>query len=552
MSVIKKYWVEMLVFGAIFGVLLNDCLPQLTWINTDSDSAHYLLAAKYLTTSHNTSAPLFLLLSHMFLQVPFGSEAWSMGMVSVLATTVCSVLIYLAVKHHLVDSPRSRLFAVIAALIYGGSALVISQSTIIESYALVTMLGVAAYYIALRGKWVWASVFVGASLAIHPLLGAIFWAILLVSHIEMRKRKPLIIAASFFVFYLYVPLVGLLNPLPDIWGNTNPHAFFGGTAGMMVMLAGGLSMWDFPKRVLDTIGILGVSMGFGLVVLCVHLIRQKNIRSSLLWLFLIPVVYFLVNLASETYVYLMPAVAFGAVIVGIALPKMNIRVAFATLLVAVGLFAFNANYFDIGRTLDPNLSAYRFYKEELPKIGDGEIYLGGGWTWAICYLYNVQEGSNIIPICTDELPSNAYLDMIEANGIRLTRTDSQSFVDKQWLVAESIAEQNDNVWLARETMPAQYQYEIVPYSGNEELVTRWLGHEAEPQWRWKPSNPYDFITGAIEVGEWKFILMSNHNMRFVAIWMLYGFASYWFVERLFKRRKDVVSEAQEEDATTIG
>jgi len=556
LSLIKKYRLELVVFSAIFAVLLIDCLPELTWINTDSDSAHYLLAAKYLTTSHNTSAPLFLLISHLFLKLPFGSEAWRMGLISVLATTACSVFIYLSVKVLLKGISKTRLFAIIAAITYGGSALVISQSTIIESYALVTMLSVVAYYMCLKKRWVASSVFIGLTLAIHPLLAAMAWTILLIAYKQMRTRKTLLMSASFFAFYLYVPIAGVLSPI-NMWGNTKPSGFFGGTAGMMWMLAGGLSIWDFPKRIIDTIGILAVSMGVGFVVMVVYSIKQRTWRNKLLWLFLVPTIYFAINLASETYVYLVPAIAFGAITLGVALSKINIRIVYATLVVAVGLMIFNANYFDIGRTLDPNLSAHRFYEEELPKVGDGEIYLGGGWTWAIVYLYNKEEGRSIIPVCTDLLPSSKYLDLVEEQGIKLTRTDSESWIDKQWLVARSIAEQNDSVWLAEETIPSEFQYEIVPYEGNEHLVTRWLGQEVvpnnqTPSWKWKPSNPYDFITGAIEVSEWKFLLKSDTNIRRVFVLAVYGFGFYWLMRRMFRKKENVTIQAQKEDSTAIG
>ncbi|GAG00944.1 unnamed protein product, partial [marine sediment metagenome] len=166
---IKKYWIELLVFGAVFAVLIIDLAPSLTWINTDSDGAHYLLAAKYMMTAHNTSAPLFLLLGRLFLFLPFGSEAWRLGLISVLATTGCTVLIYMVVRHHLIDNPKARLYAIIASLIYGGSALVISQSTIIESYALSTMLSVGAYYCAIKKKWILVSVIIGLIWAVHTI-----------------------------------------------------------------------------------------------------------------------------------------------------------------------------------------------------------------------------------------------------------------------------------------------------------------------------------------------------------------------------------------------
>lgn len=551
---IKKYWPEIMVFGAIFGVLLLTNLPGLTWINTDSDGAHYLLSAKYMGVAHNTSAPLYLLLGRLFLYLPFGSEPWRMGLISVIATSIASIFIYKVVMWHLlgwrinkmvrkmvrrekIDSIQNyaRAYALIASLIYGGSVLVISQSTIIETYALTTCLSVIAYYCAIQGKWLKSSIAMGLTLAIHPLFFLGIWLVLFIAHKEFRTIKYQLIIWGFILFYLYVPISKLYSEIPPMWGNESVAGFFKNNFGTMWMLVGGLSLFDIPKRILDTLAILGVSMGLSLIVVCWYFIKERTLKSKLLWLFVLPVFYFIINLSAETYVYMMPAIAFGAIATGIALSKLKPVWLYSTGLVAILLLAYNANYMDIGRTLDPNLSAQSYYNNELPKLKDGDIFLGGGWTWAIVYLYNRQEGRNIIPVCTDVLPSQEYLDIVETEGIKLTRTDSESFIDKQWLVAKSIVEQNDNVWIAKEINPATLEYELVPGKDNMWLIDRWLGYEKEPQIAWKPSNPYAFITGALEVSEWKFILKTEHNARLAIIWSIYGIGFYILVERLFKR-----------------
>jgi hypothetical protein len=533
---IKRYWAEILVFGSVFAVLMVCNLPNMTWINTDSDGPHYILAAKYLMPAHNTSAPLFLLLGRLFLFLPFGTEAWRMGLMSVLATTACTVLIYLVVKRQ----TNNRWHASIASLIYGSSALVISQSTIIESYALSTMLAVGAYYYSIKQRWTMVIVFIGLMLAVHPLWAVMVGAVLVVTHKQLRRSKYLWVTASFLLFYLYLPFSRALHDIPYMWGNTTMAGFFTANAGTMYMLAGGLSMWDLPKRILDTIAILGVSMGLGFVAwICVKW-RKKE---PLVWLALIPAVYFVVNLASETYVYMMPTIAFASIMVGVGLSKLHRVWAYAVGGVALALLIFNANYFDIGRTLDPNLSATKFYNEELPKIPDGEIYLGGGWTWAIVYLYNQEEGRDIVPVCTDILPSAEYRDIIRGKGINVPSWDvvygEMTHMDWTWKTAQVIVETNDNVWLAKETNPSTYEYEIVPAEGNMELIKRWQGYELNPQIAWMPSNPYDFITGSLEVSEWTFILLARHNIRFIAIWAFFGYFVYWIGNRLWgKFRKE--------------
>jgi len=535
----KKYWIEILVFGSVFATLIICNLPSLTWVNTDSDGAHYVLAAKYMTTAHNTSAPLFLLLGRLFLFLPFGTDAWRMGLISVLATTGCTILIYMVVRHYLLDNPKGRLYAIIASLIYGGSALVISQSTIIESYALATMLSVGAYYCALKKKWILVSVLIGLVWAVHTIFAWTTWLVLFITYKELRNVVLVVITLSFLIIYAYIPITTAINGDLQMWNNTTFKGFFEGQWGVLMMLTGGIAMWDIPKRILDTIGIMGVSLGLGFIVLLIGLVQIKKTKTNraLLFLTLIPVVYFATNLAAQTYVYLLPAIAFGSIIAGITLSRLHISWSYATLLVAVGLLAFNATFFDIGRTLDPNLSAQKFYDEELPEIKDGDIYMAGGWTWTIMYLYNKEEGRNIIPVCIDILPSEEYLGMLEAQGINLVRTDSDSHIDKQWEVALSIAENNENVWIASETIPSQYEYEVVLAKGNEWLMTRWLGHEVVPEIKWMPSNPYDFITGAIEVSEWKFILKSNHNARFLFTWAVFGYFIFWLGDRFYQARR---------------
>ena len=159
-KLLKKYWLELIVFGAIATVMLVNLAPNWTWVNTDSDGAHYTLAAKYMWLAHNTSAPLFLLLGRVFLFIPYGTDAWRFGLLLALSTIVASFVIYKIVRYKLKDNPKQRMYAIIASLIYGGSALVISQSTIIDTYAFDTMLALFSYYLAIKKQWVGSSVMI--------------------------------------------------------------------------------------------------------------------------------------------------------------------------------------------------------------------------------------------------------------------------------------------------------------------------------------------------------------------------------------------------------
>lgn len=537
----KKYWLEVIVAMSIAGVLFGDLSPQFTWMGTDSDGAHYTMAAKYLTTAHHMSAPLYLLLGRLFLFLPLNTEAWRMGLMSVLGTMGSSVFIYLILKHLLRDNPKARWYALISVLVFGGSALVISQSTIIEAYALATMCCVGAYYFVLKQRWILTSVMLGAGLAIQPFFAFVAWAVLFVAFRELRNWKRYGITILFFLFYAYIPIVKILGNDLGMWGNTTTGGFLGGTAGMVLMHTGAISIWDFPKRAIDTILILLASFGLGAIPLIWHFIKTRKWKYHLLWLVLVPIIYFVTDLSSETYVYCLPAIAFGSIAIGLGLSKMNIRWAWATCAVAVGLLGFNANYFDIGRTLDPEMSAMKFY-HDLDRIPDGQYFLGGGWTWSMVYVYNKEEGRNIIPISTDNLLSEEYLVTLDDMEIKYAYPveyfdPKASYITKQGLIAVSIAKKNENVWIAKETKPEVYQYEIVPATGQEAYIGRWIGQEVQPEWKWKPSNPWEFISGQLEVREWTRILQSNKNMLLVMTLGLGGYYLSLFLLWMVKRNQ---------------
>lgn len=539
MRVAKKFWPEALVFGGIFTVFLMLCATDLVWINTDADGPHYIYSAKYLYPAHKTSAPLFLLLGHVFLWIPYGTDAWRMAMISVLASTGAAVFIYLCIRH----LTGSRGYGLIGSLIWGASALVISQSTIVETYALVTMFGVGAYYFSLKKRWVLTALMLGAGGAVHHLIGIPLLVILIANRGEFFKWRYIGIMASFLLFYLYIPLT---NREPYMWfGESLSTNFFVDNLSTAMMLIGGLAIWDIPKRILDTLGLVGVSLGLALIPIMWWVIKGragKWYREPLLWLFILPIVYYAVDLAPQTWVYALPSIAFGAIIAGMALPRMRSYWRYAVAVGAVGLLAFNINYLDVGRTLDPELSARQYYDNELPKVPDGEILLTQqGWEWAIVYLYNKEEGRDILPVCAGTLPSLDYQRQLDKWGIYYEVNQGDPLRVKSTNIALSIIDGNENVWTTLPTTPRTYGAEIVPAKENKaglvNIPQTVADGSMDMQWRWVPSNPYDIITGAIEVEEWMWIVFSNYTVLTFTMMGTIGAVPVWFAYMIWKGKK---------------
>jgi len=67
---LKKYWLHLIVFGAVLAILMIDLNPAWTFMNKAADSIGYTYSAKYLFPAYHTSDPLFLLVGHFFLMIP--------------------------------------------------------------------------------------------------------------------------------------------------------------------------------------------------------------------------------------------------------------------------------------------------------------------------------------------------------------------------------------------------------------------------------------------------------------------------------------------------
>jgi len=581
---LRKYWIEILVIGVLFIVMLMDCAPSLTWMNVDSDGAEYVMDAIYFYPAHHTSAPLYLLTGHLFEMIPFGTIYWRMSFMSAVFTLGTMIFIYLVVRRLLVDNKRKRFFALLATTIFGASALAISQAVIVETYAVVTFFSVGAYYFVIRKQWLVASMFLGMGLVTHHLI-LLTWLVLFVFNKEMRNWKRWGVSFLFLIFYLYMPLSVRFTDQPNMWGNTTIKNFFTNNISVFSLLVGKISIWDLPKRIFDTIGVLGISLGVALIPIVYWFFKKKHWRQELLWLFLLPIAYQASDLAPQVAKYMEASVAWGAIISVIVLskwwdggtvikrfigekiiyigqsPVISILKRGATVAVCIGAVALlivNGNYWDIGRTLDKNLAANQFYEQELPKIPDGEIFItNGAWEWIEVFLYNKQNDRHIIPVCLGILAAPQYQKMLREQGVSLTDYEivndksSHELNLKQVKVGLSIIAQNPNVWTSISTEPAVYGAVVVPAKGNEYEISRWVGAaEVNPKVQWNPSNPYDILTGAIEVEQWNFIVQSNRNAMWLFVLVTGGMIMGWYCwtigKKLIKKKvhKDVPAEIE--------
>lgn len=351
--------------------------PSLTWINTDSDGAIYLNAAKHLMPSHPTGAPAYNLFNvGMLWIVPYNDLAWRLALGSAIFAGATAGLLYKETR------------SLIPVLIFAGAGVVVSQATIIETYSMVTFCMVGMYVYRRQVGVAVAFAFVG--LGVHHLIGLTLIPLFLWHRSEGYSLKPYLWLLLSPLWYLW-----LLTVRPDsVWLSelTIPSIidYFSGQGGLVLGIAilgeGRAVTPDAWTRLADAaVFIFG---GF-LAAIVPLVLRRKN--DLLFWLFALPVIHYVFGLPALAWVYLMPAFAFGGVMAWDYLQKSeaipHMRTAVAGFAVIAVLWNFGT--YDIGKSLDPDLTATAFYNslDDIPK--DAWVFTARrGWELITIDLYS--------------------------------------------------------------------------------------------------------------------------------------------------------------------
>ena len=110
------------------------------------DDGLFLMAGAYLGIAHPPGYPLYTLICHLFMQLPFGTPAVLGHLSSAVLGAASCALVYGCAR--LLDA--SRIPALTAALLFGASEHVWSQAIIAEVYTLHTLLFFAVYALLLH------------------------------------------------------------------------------------------------------------------------------------------------------------------------------------------------------------------------------------------------------------------------------------------------------------------------------------------------------------------------------------------------------------------
>jgi hypothetical protein len=372
-------------------------LPQdITWVSVGSDGTDYMIAAKYLRIAHPTGEPLYIMTGALWMRIiPFGTEWFRFALLSAVFSAATAGVLYYATRSYL------------APLIYATSAVVISQSTVIELYSMVTFFIVLGWFLHSRGYRHWGYAVLGLGLAVHHLAGFVFLGMVLQDLLRKESIKPALMAILVGApWYLYIPFANR-EPYVSIAGAhimdyvkyfSSQSFLWGGMAlldpanniiGKTIAQDTWTRLWDVTRIVLG--------LGPALLLLIPAMRERLKVKDTLLPLLIILVTaYYATNLDARVYTYMVIPVAFAAILAGNYSHKLPKWPKMATGGFLGALLVWSLIAYPIGsQYVDPyhSAEAYREALAQLPE--DATIWsYNRSWEQMTALLYNYDHGTS--------------------------------------------------------------------------------------------------------------------------------------------------------------
>ncbi|GAB4410825.1 MAG: DUF2723 domain-containing protein [Anaerolineales bacterium] len=382
----------------------------LTWAHDGADGGDLIAAARTLGIPHPPGYPLYTLVARLFLLAGWGTPAHRVALLSAVAGAGAAwVLYWLCLA--LVGRARWPL-ALSAALLWAFAPIPWGQAVIAEVYALSALLAVGFVAALLHWRntgsnaaWQGAWLLFGLGMAHHLLIAACLvpaavWAW------EQRRRtdgrawgEAAGLVALGLSCYLYLPLRAAASP-PVNWGDARtPTGFWWVvSAAPYRHYVFALPLAEWPSRVgawaallLSQFKVWGVALGlWGAVSL--HE-RDRAASWGMLGLFAVITLYAIGYNTTDSYVYLLPALAVFAAWVAVGLADIAERI--------------RARRKALGRTALAGIAAALV---ALPA-------LSLAMNWAACDLRGDREAQQYVDAALGALPADA---VVLADGDRET------------------------------------------------------------------------------------------------------------------------------------
>jgi hypothetical protein len=444
-------------------------LPFLVYLRTMAptvyglDSAELTTGAYTLGIVHAPGSPTYLLLGHLFAQLPIGDVGYRLNLMSAVAAALAACFLHQVLRrltgnvalalfttwlaafsyYFWVSALAAELYALHAAFIAALLLLVLrwrEEAHPADLYALALLCGIGA----------------GNHLSMVLLLPGFAWLAATGRDPPWRHARTLLIAVACLAIgasvYLYLPIRYRsdtpLNYARDYW-----HVDLSTPAGLLWMLTArmfspfifGVALRDLPREALSYVGRLwsnfaGLGVVLGAIGVCGDFRRRRSLHVGLALLFAGHLAFYLPYGVMDKELMLLPTylvwtvwVAIGAQILGEWLRHRGVALSAAALvgLLAAGVTALNFSRVD----LSGDWSARRRGEQILASLPPAAVYLGSWVDLRILEYLQVVEGQRPDVHIDDVLFESDHGGRIAADALHAGRAVFTSQPDRLHEVA---------------------------------------------------------------------------------------------------------------------
>lgn len=387
----KKYWKQILFFGAILGVYIAGVAPDMTYVSMAGDMFWWVPCAQNMWAAPLGGYPTYIMLGWIFERLP-SNEFWNLGLLSALSAVGTCIFIYLIIGHlvrpssiigvwgkmsegmtlmegrqgsgmglasasmvYRLKQQEKQKFAggwasYIGAATCAGAFIFWTQAVVPEVYTFTILLAVAMTYAVLTKHYYIAAGIGALGLGTHHLIGFAIIPLLGYVYYKNRSKKQMIKLVG-------IGSLGLLAYLQTYLGH-GPWATPAASNLRGLGLVGGLPIGMTLDKVKDFVPVIVVSIGTGLALLP---FLKKSPEVILIGVIAVGSAahYFFSNVAGWTP-YLAFPVAFIAILVGLGVEHFPYKkLVLVFLLAPLIMMGVNFQTYDIGRTIDPEPMVFR-------------------------------------------------------------------------------------------------------------------------------------------------------------------------------------------------
>lgn len=397
MAKIKKIALGIFAISLVYYALM--AAHVITWYFAGQDVGDWLASANIWYVPQPYGSPLFILLLHAIGSIVHGQA--QLIMINLLLCCVPSAITVTFVFLSAEKLTHNIKYSIIAAAVCLGTTTLLSQTIIIEEYALATMFVALAFYSYINGWFKRTALFLGLGTAVQIIVLpiAFFWML-----IELKRWSELIKPAGIFILTGVLPygMILIMMAMPNIptliAGNLSLNGLnqYLGSTGDTV---GVISVTEFLKRIPDVLAIVFSTFGLAVIPIFLAIKRPLNniLKVSLAAIFFVVWLY-ATNADYTTWTFLSFGIPIACVLVAIGLNRMPVWGYKAVAISAVALISLNTFFYNGAAVTAANNHASDFVAEleSLPQNSAVLCHNGGPYGLALFYVMTIR--TDIIPI----------------------------------------------------------------------------------------------------------------------------------------------------------